>query len=66
MGHGPALLPGEGPLWVEPSGSIRGPRPAGIGPKPGVQDHAIDRQDGVESRRLHRTYATAEPSVSLQ
>jgi hypothetical protein len=41
--------PIEGLLWVDLSRPIVVPQMAGIGAKPGVLDHAIERQDGVDS-----------------
>src|SRR5271168_10506 len=41
---------GERPQWVDFRGSMRGLRTAGIGAKPGVRDHAIERRGGVERR----------------
>jgi len=38
----------EWPRRVDSRGSIRVPRTAGIGTKPDVLDHAIERQDGVD------------------
>jgi hypothetical protein len=36
-------------LRVDSGGSIRVPRTAGIGTKPGVLDHVIERQNRVDS-----------------